>query len=887
MSVFAAFNQLGELLAELGPNLNSDTLRALLAKGLPSSIKGKLVAKGINADFLVALCSPLGEVNQDFGYPLAKASSGGSALSFDAGAKALLDVVQADKAADYPHFSTSADRRLVISQLQASLAVNAEGDAGALSGGIDSSLKVDYQVVCSAPQQSDLWALVSSQGAQPFTLLDAKALAAALARPSAGARLEGLSLLRSHRLGVHFKVQAGKSYQLGSAVSAGVSLSGAIGFTGQFDGQFRLVVKGVKGQPAQLALSLYRQHKNSQQHSLSLGADIAIDGLAQWTDQLLAPLDSQATSLGAVLEEWKKPGDKLRQWLGDELTSSAGDNLQATVSAISQYLTGQSESLGPVKTLLSDKVSALMDAQLAPYQQDANTLAQSLAAKLGASLKLPANLTAQLQDSLSGGIDQLYSKLTEAINQWASSKGGAAIDEAQQQLARSKDALAALASGINTTTVPLVQGVYHWLNDYQALRKKVSDALGQSARMKVGIAFLAEAGEDQEQEAMLAFTLLDAGSPAGSALYRKLLAGQGLDLDELAAANQQGLISTPQGWLMARHQHSRKLGVTCQLFGFELSQQRAFNDISTVKVAANGDLLLATSEIAQTDSSSFWGESRSAGFLCTYDLARALSDGTLPQLGLSFNFVDDKGMSQKEFKQLLAPLTTTQPPLLAASAYQSAYQWYSQVVLPNGSKRSAVQCTTQLSPQQLHTLLSASAQQWLATGAKVVLERINQKPDLAKLMKMTVGDSKGDALTVLRTFDAQVDGVVSQFNESTNQGREANKARRIRSAIKHLDQLAALPGYLTQLKTAVATLKGQPEALLAALNALNRDIQQAVKGWLECQNVLMGLLVTESLTDAMLDLQLILARLIGSEQPLLVPVITLGSGVDAEVRVLA
>ncbi len=679
--------------------------------------------------------------------------------------------------------------------------------------------------------------------------------------------MEAISLSRNSQLGVKLAVSGGKSFQLASTLTTGLSLSGKISVNSQLGGQYQLVIKGA-GSKA-LAISLYRQQDASQQQTLALGAAFGLSDLSAWADDLLAPIDNKASKLSELLNSWKNPGDKLATWLSQQQGSHAW-------AAITQALLADNPSAADA--MLIQSAAGHLNQQLAVFSTDAAALAAVTSGKVANALGLSSDVAAAVEGLLAEGIGYLQTTFSAEVNSWLQQQGSHAFAVAKAALSQSKQAVNTLEKDGEENAAKLRAAIRYWLDDYQQLRSKVSSALAQSAKLRLGVNWQATRSAESQQQTMLSFTLNALTSAPSKDLFAALLAGAPLDLDTLASAQSQGVILGLDGWLHSQYQQSRSLGFTCQLLGFTLSQSRTFSDISQVKVAANGDLLLATSEVKLGDNASAFGESRSVGFVCSYDLARALLDNTPPSLGLSFAFSDEKGMDIKECQQLLAPLTQTTPPLLAASVYQQAQAWYQAKRQALGPQPSQIQAATALSPGQVQALLSASTEQWQQAGATVALAHLQQQRAYKKVLAQVVPEPPSSALTLLKRFDDAADSVASQYPQSTSKGKDfRRRVAFIRRTLKHIETLSTLPGSFAALKSQTAALKDEPQQLVAALNDIHQHMQSTLSHWLDCRGIISGWF-TESLTEPMLELQQILALLVGASTPLLVPVITVGSG---------
>jgi hypothetical protein len=455
-----------------------------------------------------------------------------------------------------------------------------------------------------------------------------------------------------------------------------------------------------------------------------------------------------------------------------------------------------------------------------------------------------------------------------------------------------------LRKAIAADSDAIVAPVRRQLARYQELRNRLIAALERTGQLKLGVELGRSWARVESNQSLLGFRILK-DTPRTRQIYRALMTGR-IDRawPEFESARQAGEVDSVTGSFAASVNSRREIGFAIKLGGLALSSERIQLSDVQVEVDPSGTISVAATGFSQQSASKGFKEKRDVNIVGGFELLSAADDMVAQPLGLSLSMEDERGMEPKELEQYLGSLERPdlEQPLLARGATAKTVDKYTQ--MRDSVRATRVDIALRVDADALRRLLQVADDAIFDRACHYQVEVKFRDPEAHRKyldFAMKYPPAKRSLAEFIREIGRMpVDRAREKYNklacnDAFPSARKVNdpltlpikwthfafeRATGIVDAVKGLREMSAVKGEVERLGLAPAE-KAREFAKRAG--RINDRVNDALRGWISAQGPVAGSLREDVPWQTVAFLAL-LADLIGSTEPLLMPLITVDRG---------
>ncbi|MDJ0655684.1 MAG: hypothetical protein QNJ40_16080 [Xanthomonadales bacterium] len=446
------------------------------------------------------------------------------------------------------------------------------------------------------------------------------------------------------------------------ALDARAQLGATISFSLARSGNFKVVME--RGASGNLALSVTRTGSSTRSGAIDLGADIDVKGLdgpaRKYADQFLR----DPAGIIKDLEDFKTPGDRVTEFLGD-----IDDDLKQDLAAV---LVGERQAGAAAETAadrLRNLITEQFNERLAFWSAvDESAIARNAVSRISDRLQLNATLQQKLSEQLLPKLEDAIGKVKQKVDDRIAEKIAEirrqAGDAAQEKLAEFLDPLDDIGESVQDLVADLDElveqvraPVLKWLRRYEDIRLKIYRGLEKVARFRISLAFSASISTRAGTESVLSFELARDSEQALIACRALLLGRFEAGWSAFEQAREAGDIVNIDGLFKSWLNRTRSFGLSLRIADFSTSMTRTASEDINVAVTPTGEVVVAGVQLSQEAISEMLYARRSVSMFGAYDIAIAARDRDAFPSPLGFGLAySDERMRARELRQLLQSL---------------------------------------------------------------------------------------------------------------------------------------------------------------------------------------------------------------------------------------
>ncbi|MDJ0839985.1 MAG: hypothetical protein QNK37_25950 [Acidobacteriota bacterium] len=646
----------------------------------------------------------------------------------------------------------------------------------------------------------------------------------------------------------------GKSFSVRSVdgatsndVSVGIKASAGYSANLKLDGSFAVLVRPLDEDT--LFIRLIRTSARNSTHSLNLNADIGITGLDKVGSDLMTKYMPDATDLINELKPWLDIAGMVREELGeqlDDLLDPDGSHADL-VSALSDTLVGDGTA-EQLAALVTGALVSAADKEVDLLAADTETKAAALAEQAADELGLTGNTRKEFIDAATKEAGKLIDKLKESVKV----KVGELVNGQSGNLKKLFSPLEAIGArvkdlvrDVQTAADKLLKPVLQFLDRYQKIRTRVSNALAGAAKVKIGLAYTRTLSTIRTSDSLLELEL-ETASPRAVEAYKTMLTGTFEKV--LALGNEKnGPVRVTGGKLQKMLTRKLSTDFSFSIGDLKMGSSKMLASTVTASYDITGGVLIANSRGDFERAVQGFRESRSISFVNTLELPGSTdADGPvkLMSAGLTISY-NDEDLHAVELKQFLGSLENRG--LVSPGATVRTIERFREMEVRGTSKRrgAVIGLSLPLSSDNIQALIGKDARAVEGAALANQMSAFFSSEKLPRFVEVVLkwdnprGSSSGNVYDQLRAMpDVRIRELLDGNRAGGNRAENEYFLKVGRSMAKRAR------GFVTVVETLKKAAETDPETVDNAIdtfNDYNKTINKELKAWLKVRGLVGGL----------------------------------------------